>query len=31
MPTVMKIRKTEKIVFENQLLLMGEYNEFQDK
>ncbi len=28
MPTVMKI---EKIVFENQLLLMGKYNESRDK
>ena len=25
------IRKIEKIVFENQLLLMGKYNEFQDR
>ncbi|MBU3980943.1 MAG: hypothetical protein KKG97_06465 [Proteobacteria bacterium] len=27
----LSIRKIEKIVFENQLLLMGKYNEFQYK
>jgi len=27
----LSIRKIEKLIFENQLLLMGKYNEFQDR